>query len=92
MRQQPAHDLTRCRWIIIGVLSLLALLLCPFTQKNVGMVSYSFRRLAIHELTRLNDHHAVQAIATSMTGSFLLFLGIDLLANQTNGMSLGLVR
>lgn len=33
-----------------------------------------------------------QALATALTGSFLLFLGIDLLATQTMGMSLGLVR
>jgi hypothetical protein len=33
-----------------------------------------------------------QAIATSLTGAFLLFLGIDLLVEEVSGMSLGLVR
>ncbi|ORY85326.1 hypothetical protein BCR35DRAFT_313392 [Leucosporidium creatinivorum] len=36
------------------------------------------------------QNHVGMAIATSLTGSFLLFLGIDLLANQVSGMSLGL--
>ncbi|GAA5849973.1 hypothetical protein JCM8547_000969 [Rhodosporidiobolus lusitaniae] len=55
------------RWVIIGVLSGLGLVVLPLVFNSIGMI-----------------------IATALTGSFLLFLGVDLFVNQVEGMSLGL--
>ncbi|BGP12855.1 hypothetical protein JCM10213_005228 [Rhodosporidiobolus nylandii] len=55
------------RWVVLGVLTALGLVVLPLFANEGGMV-----------------------VATSLTGSFLLFLGIDLLNNEVDGMSRGL--
>jgi hypothetical protein len=75
------------RWVVLGVLAAAGTLLVPLCVTSVGMV----RLLRL--LPSLSPTHPrKQIIASSLVGSFFVFLGIDLFVNEVDGMSLGLVR
>lgn len=71
----------------MGVLAALGTVVLPLAVNSVGMVRFFSPWFIPPGLTLLVS----KIVATSITGSFLVFLGVDLFVNSVNGLSLALV-